>query len=327
MDTFVDSSWYFLRYCDPRNPDAPFSRELANYWMPVRQYTGGIEHAILHLMYARFFMKVLADAGMVDVQEPFEHLFTQGMITKNGAKMSKSKGNVVPVDDLVETLGADTGRLFVLFMGPPDEDAEWTDEGAEGMKRFLNRVWRLLDGEVTLARPGATSRPETDYSQSDRDLLRKMHNTIQKVTFDIERFHFNTAVSAIMELVNAMQVYRDAHGTQTAAFSEAATSLLLMLAPMAPHITEELWHRAGGTDSVHTQAWPTFNPELAAAETITLVIQVNGKVRDRVTLPANATEEEARKLALSNQKVQPYLDGKQIRQVHYVPGRLVNIVV
>ena len=327
MDTFVDSSWYFLRYCDPRNPDAPFSRELANYWMPVRQYTGGIEHAILHLMYARFFMKVLADAGMVDVQEPFEHLFTQGMITKNGAKMSKSKGNVVPVDDLVETLGADTGRLFVLFMGPPDEDAEWTDEGAEGMKRFLNRVWRLLDGEVTLSRPGATSRPETDYSQSDRDLLRKMHNTIQKVTFDIERFHFNTAVSAIMELVNAMQVYRDAHGTRTGAFSEAAASLLLLLAPMAPHITEELWHRAGGTDSVHTQAWPTFNPELAAAETITLVIQVNGKVRDRVTVPANANEEEARKLALSNQKVQPYLDGKQIRQVHYVPGRLVNIVV
>jgi leucyl-tRNA synthetase len=295
--------------------------------MPVRQYTGGVEHAILHLMYARFVTKVVADAGMVNVQEPFARLFTQGMITKDGAKMSKSKGNVVPVDTMVETLGADSGRLFILFIGPPDEDAEWSDRGAEGMKRFLNRVWALFEGRVTLQQPGSNNRDLADYSPSDRDLLRKVHITIQRVTNDIERFHFNTGVSAIMELVNAMHGYRDAHGVDTGAYSEAATTLLLLLAPMAPHITEELWHRAGATDSIHKQAWPAFNADLAAAEEITLVVQVNGKVRDRITISASATEEEARQAALSSPKVQPYIDGKPPRQVHYVPGRLMSIVV
>jgi leucyl-tRNA synthetase len=328
MDTFVDSAWYFLRFTDPHNTDAPFDREKADYWMAVDQYTGGVEHAILHLMYARFVTKVLADAGLVSAQEPFMRLFTQGMITKDGAKMSKSKGNVVPVDEMTEKYGADTGRLFVLFIGPPDEDAEWTDEGVTGIFRFLNRVWRLFDGKVSLSSPGSGGGHATaDYSHSDRDLLRKVHLTIKKVTNDVERFHFNTAVSAIMELVNAMHAYRDAHGPETAAYSEAASSLLLLLAPMAPHITEELWERTGGVGSIHAQPWPAYSPELAAAEAITLVVQVNGKVRDRVELPADVSQEEATQAALQSPRIRQFLDGKEIGQVHYVPGRLVNIVV
>jgi leucyl-tRNA synthetase len=328
MDTFVDSSWYFLRFCDPHNNEAPFSPELANYWMPVDQYTGGVEHAILHLMYARFLTKVVADAGMLDVQEPFRRLFTQGMITKDGAKMSKSKGNVVPVDYMVETKGADTARLFILFIGPPDEDAEWSDQGVDGMFRFLNRVWRLFEGNVSVgADQDGSERAVGDYAASDRDLLRKVHLTIKKVTHDIERFHFNTAVSAIMELSNAMQSYREAHGPSTAAYSLAATNLLLLIAPMAPHITEELWQRCGGQGSIHMHPWPQFNEGLAAADVVTLVIQVNGKLRDKIEVPVDVSEDEATKLALSSPKVQQYLDGGSPRQVRYVPGRLVNIVV
>ena len=327
MDTFVDSSWYFLRYCDPHNEDVAFTPELANYWMAVDQYTGGVEHAILHLMYSRFLTKVLADAGMVNVQEPFRRLFTQGMITKDGAKMSKSKGNVVPVDFMVETKGADTARLFTLFIGPPDEDAEWSDQGADGMFRFLNRVWRLFEGNVTVVDEDGAERAIGDYSASDRDLLRKVHLTIRKVTSDIERFHFNTAVSAIMGLSNAMQSYREAHGPETAAYSIAATNLLLLIAPMSPHIAEELWQRSGGQGRVSMQAWPQVNEELAAADVITLVIQVNGKVRDKIEVSADVSEDEATTLALASPRVQQYLDGGSPRQVRYVPGRLVNIVV
>ncbi|HEY0072080.1 MAG TPA: leucine--tRNA ligase [Chloroflexia bacterium] len=328
MDTFVDSSWYFLRFCDPHNDEAPFSPELANYWMPVDQYTGGVEHAILHLMYARFLTKVVADAGMLDVQEPFRRLFTQGMITKDGAKMSKSKGNVVPVDVMVETKGADTARLFILFIGPPDEDAEWSDQGVDGMFRFLNRVWRLFEGNVSVgADQDGSERAVGDYSAPDRDLLRKVHLTIRKVTHDIERFHFNTAVSAVMELSNAMQSYREAHGPGTAAYSVAASNLLLLIAPMAPHIAEELWQRCGGQGSIHKHPWPQFNEGLAAADVITLVIQVNGKLRDKIEVPADVSEDEATKLALASPRVQQYLDGSSPRQVRYVPGRLVNIVV
>ena len=327
MDTFVDSSWYFLRYCDPRAEDVPFSPALANYWMAVDQYTGGVEHAILHLLYSRFLTKVVADAGLIDAQEPFKRLFTQGMITKDGAKMSKSKGNVVPVDVMVETRGADTGRLFILFIGPPDEDAEWSDQGADGMYRFLNRIWRLYEGKVSVVDENGAERALGDYSSSDRDLLRKVHLTIQKVTNDIERFHFNTAVSATMELSNAMQSYREAHGPATAAFSIAATNLLLLLAPMSPHITEELWHRCGGQGSIHVQPWPQFNEELAAADVITLVVQVNGKVRDRIELPADVSEDEATQVALASPKVQQHMNGGTPKQVRYVPGRLVNIVV
>jgi leucyl-tRNA synthetase len=327
LDTFIDSSWYFLRYCDPHNDKAPFDPAKANYWTPVDQYTGGVEHAILHLLYSRFFMKVLADAGWVEAQEPFLRLFTQGMITKDGAKMSKSKGNVVPVDDMVERYGADTARLFVLFIGPPDEDAEWSDRGVEGMHRFLNRVWRLFEGKVTVGSGSSHGQPLGDYSKSDRDLLRKVHLTINKVTFDIERFHFNTAVSAIMELSNAMQSYRDAHGPETSAYGEAATNLLLLLAPMAPHITEEIWHVSGGEGSIHRQPWPVFNEELAAADVVTVVVQVNGKVRDKIDLPADVGQEEAISAAMQSNRVKQYLNGNEPSKVHYVAGRLINIVV
>jgi leucyl-tRNA synthetase len=327
MDTFVDSSWYFLRFTDPHNPDAPFRSDPANYWMAVDQYTGGVEHAILHLMYARFVVKVLADEDMVGVQEPFMRLFTQGMITKDGAKMSKSKGNVVPVDEMVDRFGADTGRLFVLFIGPPDEDAEWNDRGAEGMFRFLNRVWRLYEGNVTVSSGAADNRPAGDFTPADRDLMRKVHLTIRKVTDDIDRFHFNTAVSAIMELANAMQSYREAHGTQTAAYSEAAGTILLLLAPMAPHISAELWDASGGEGDLHRQPWPSFNADLAASDVVEVAVQVNGKVRDRLTLPADVSEDEAIKAALGSERVQAMLDGKQVRNARYVPGRLVSLVI
>ncbi|MDQ6694991.1 MAG: leucine--tRNA ligase [Chloroflexota bacterium] len=325
MDTFVDSSWYFLRFCDPHNTEMPFSREPADYWMAVDQYTGGVEHAILHLLYSRFVTKVLADEGMLGVEEPFARLFTQGMITKDGAKMSKSKGNVVPVDDFVAGFGADTGRLFVLFIGPPDEDAEWADRGAEGMFRFLNRVWRLFEGDVKVDTSGSSGTGE--YSSADRELLRTVHLTIKKVGIDIERFHFNTAVSAIMQLANAMQSYREQTGATSPAYSEAATALLLVIAPMAPHITEELWHGSGGTGSIHTQRWPRFNEALAAADVVTVVVQVNGKVRDRLEMAADVSQEEAIAAALAAPKAQAAIAGKSVKQTHYVPGKLVNIVV
>jgi leucyl-tRNA synthetase len=326
MDTFVDSSWYFLRYCDPRNTEEAFSREKADYWMAVDQYTGGVEHAILHLLYSRFFTKVLADEGMLEAREPFSRLFTQGMITKDGAKMSKSKGNVVPVDLMVDTLGADSGRLFILFIGPPDEDAEWSDQGAQGIFRFLSRVWRLFDQVNLTSNPQSAIRwSEATPQSEDRELLRKVHVTIKKVTDDIERFHFNTAVSAIMEMANAMGSYKG--GTQSAAYREAARTMLLLLAPMAPHITEELWHRTGGEGSIHEQGWPEYNASLAASERVTVVVQVNGKVRDRLDLPADVSQDEAIAAALASARVQQHLEGNEPRKMHYVPGRLVSIVV
>ncbi len=325
LDTFVDSSWYFLRFCDPHNPLAPFAPEKAEYWMPVDQYTGGVEHAILHLLYARFCTKVLYDAGWSPVDEPFKRLFTQGMITKGGAKMSKSKGNVVPVDELVEQYGADTGRVFILFMGPPELDAEWNDQGVEGSRRFLNRVWRLFDG-VTVASAGEGSqRDPAGYRPPERALLRQAHTTIRRVTDDIARFHFNTAVSALMELTNAMSAYRDAHGVSVV-YNQVAQTLLLLLAPIAPHITEELWQMLGGTGSIHQQPWPRYNPDLAAADAVELVIQVNGKVRDRIEMPVDVDEAEARARALASPRVAQHLDGRAIRQIVYVPGRLINIV-
>ncbi len=326
MDTFVDSSWYFLRFADPHNTEQAFNSELANYWMPVNQYTGGVEHAILHLMYARFFTKVLADAGLITAQEPFARLFTQGMITKDGFKMSKSKGNVVPVDDMVDQYGADTARLFILFIGPPEIDAEWSDAGVEGSARFLQRVWRVFDERVQLGEDAGANRSPGDYEPSDRALLRKAHQTVRRVTDDIARFHFNTAISAIMELVNAMTAYKENHGV-TPVFNEVAHILVLLLAPIAPHITEELWHELGGDGSIHQQAWPRYDAALAAEDVITVVVQVNGKVRDRFEVPADVDEATAKERALTSDKVTPFLNGQTPRQVVYVPGRLVNIVV
>jgi leucyl-tRNA synthetase len=323
MDTFVCSSWYYFRYTDAHNEDIPWGKERADAWLPVDQYTGGVEHAILHLMYSRFFTKVFRDMGMTTIDEPFARLFTQGMITKLNPrsekveKMSKSKGNVVPIDEMVDSYGADTARTFILFVGPPELDAEWSDQGVEGSFRFLRRVWRLVMEE---APTGQAS------DEGERELRRKTHQTVKKVTDDVERFHFNTAVSACMELCNALTAHKEAHGV-TPAFHEGVKMLLLLLAPIAPHITEELWAEVGDGESIHRHAWPGWDEELAAEEVFTLIIQVNGKVRDKVEVPVDISEKEAKELALRQERIQRWLGDKAVRKVIYVPGRLVNIVV
>jgi len=322
MDTFVCSSWYYFRYTDPQNDKAPWRKQKADAWLPVDQYTGGVEHAILHLMYSRFFTKVFRDMGLTSIDEPFARLFTQGMITKLNPrtgkveKMSKSKGNVVPIDEMVDTYGADTARTFILFVGPPELDAEWNDQGVEGSFRFLRRVWRLV---MEAAPSGEAS------DKARRELRRKTHQTIRKVTDDIERFHFNTAVSACMELCNALTAHKETHGL-TPALDEGVRTLLLLLAPIAPHITEELWTEVGDGASIHRHAWPKWDEDLAAEEVFTLIIQVNGKVRDKVEVPVTMGEEEAKELALGRERIQRRLERKEIRKVIYVPGRLVNIV-
>ena len=323
MDTFVCSSWYYFRFTDPHNEEVPWRNEKANAWLPVDQYTGGVEHAILHLMYSRFFTKVFRDMGLTSIDEPFARLFTQGMITKLNPrtgkveKMSKSKGNVVPIDEMVDTYGADTARTFILFVGPPDLDAEWNDQGVEGSFRFLKRVWRLVTEE---AAAGELS------GEAERQLRRKTHQTIKKVTEDVERFHFNTAVSACMELCNALVAHKESHGL-TPALEEGLRMLILVLAPIAPHITEELWSKVGDGDSVHKQGWPEWDEELATEEVFTLIVQINGKVRDKVEVPVTIAEEEAIQLALGRENIQRWLSGKTIKKTIYVPGRLVSIVV
>ncbi len=323
MDTFVCSSWYYFRYTDPHNDQAPWSKGKADAWLAVDQYTGGVEHAILHLMYSRFFTKVFRDLGLTHIDEPFARLFTQGMITKLNPstkkveKMSKSKGNVVPIDDMVNTYGADTARTFILFVGPPELDAEWNDQGVEGSFRFLKRLWRLVMEEAS---PGKAPH------EAERQMRRKTHQTIEKVTADIERFHFNTAVSACMELSNALAAHKDAHGL-TPVLEEGLRTLLLLLAPIAPHITEELWSEVGDGEGIHLQAWPEWDEEAAAEEVFTLIVQVNGKLRDKVVVPVTISEDEAKQLALSRERIQRWLEGKTIKKTIYVPGRLVNIVV
>jgi leucyl-tRNA synthetase len=275
------------------------------------------------LMYSRFFTKFFRDMGLTGIDEPFARLFTQGMITKLNPgsgkveKMSKSKGNVVPIDDMVDTYGADTARTFILFVGPPELDAEWSDQGVEGSYRFLKRLWRLVTGEGSKLDPS---------EGSERELRRKTHQTIKKVTDDIERFHFNTAVSACMELSNALVAHKDGHGV-TPAFEEGVRALLLLMAPIAPHITEELWTLVGDGDSIHRQPWPEWDEELAAEEVFTLIVQVNGKVREKVDVPVTIDEDEAIQLALSMDRIQHRLAGREVKKTIYVPGRLVSIVV
>ncbi len=323
MDTFVCSSWYYFRYTDPHNEKAAWRKAKADAWLPVDQYTGGVEHAILHLMYSRFFTKVFRDLGLTSIDEPFARLFTQGMITKLNPgtmkveKMSKSKGNVVPIDDLVDTYGADTARTFILFVGPPELDAEWSDQGVEGSFRFLKRVWRLQVEKTAGGEPS---------EEADRELRRKTHQTIRKVTEDIERFHFNTAVSACMELCNALVAHKETHGSGPA-LEEGIQALLLLLAPIAPHITDELWGRLGNGGSIHQQPWPHWDEELAAEEVFTLIVQINGKVRDKVEVPVSIGAEEAIELALSREQIQRWLEGREVKKTIYVPGRLVSIVV
>jgi leucyl-tRNA synthetase len=318
MDTFVDSSWYFLRFAGPHN-NLPFDRAKVDYWMPVDQYTGGIEHAILHLLYSRFFTKVLFDAGMLSADEPFQALFTQGMVHVAGQVMSKSKGNGVPPDDVVRNYGADTGRVYEMFIGPPDQSVEWTESGLDGVARFLHRTWRLLIGEEDRTDPSAAR-------MSERDLLRKTHQTIGKVTADIDAFHFNTGVAAMMELANTMHDYLRGGGQRTTAWQASSETFIRLLYPFAPHFAEEAWARLGNEGLVAFAPWPAVDAELAHAETFELVVQVNGRVRDHITVPTGVKEEVARNLALARPRVQQAMDGRQLRKCVFVPDRLINLV-
>ncbi|HXQ89563.1 MAG TPA: class I tRNA ligase family protein, partial [Solirubrobacterales bacterium] len=327
MDTFVDSSWYFLRYLDAHNEGAAWDREAADHWMAVDQYIGGVEHAILHLMYARFFTKALADLGHVGVQEPFANLFTQGMITRDGAKMSKSKGNTVSPGDYVERYGADTARTYVCFMGPPERGGDWTDEGVEGVNRFLSRLWRLCEEASTRTEAGE---PSAAVGGEARELLAKAHWAIDKTTRDFQRgFQFNTVISAVMELVNDAYrlkdgLYATPEGGAAVRFATATAASLVF--PFAPHLGSEVYERLTG-ERVWEQPWPEADPELLVSETVTLVVQVNGKLRDRIEAPAEASKEELLRLARESEKVARHLDGQQIVKEIVVPGKLVNLVV
>ncbi|MDI6844003.1 MAG: leucine--tRNA ligase [Anaerosomatales bacterium] len=325
MDTFTCSSWYYLRYCDARNDEEIFDREKAAYWMPVDQYIGGIEHAILHLLYSRFFTKVFRDMGLVGFDEPFTNLLTQGMVKKDGETMSKSKGNVVAPEEMIARFGADALRAYILFMAPPDKDLEWSQEGLEGIYRFLNRVWRYVCD--VYEQPGSAA---SGGSRGDA-LERQQHRVIRKVTEDVERFQFNTALAAMMELLNAASEYRrdvPAEERDGEAEKRVARTLVLLLAPYAPHMAEELWHEVlGESESVHRQPWPEWDPDLARAREVEYAVQVNGKVRGRVTLPADASAEQVEAAARELPKVAELLDSGEVVKVVVVPGKLVSFVV
>jgi leucyl-tRNA synthetase len=327
MDTFVQSSWYFARYCSPRSDGVPFDPVEVDYWLGQRgvdQYIGGIEHAVLHLLYARFFTKALRDLGFLRLDEPFRHLLTQGMVIKDGAKMSKSKGNVVDPDPMVERYGADTVRLFCLFASPPERDLDWSDQGVEGMSRFLGRVWRLVQGVgPRLAAPGSALSTATS---ADRDLHRLAHHTIERVTQDVvDRLHFNTAIAAVMELVTATAAV--AETADAATLREAVDTILLLLAPFVPHVASELWELSGHDDPVTEAAWPAADTTALVRTTIELPVQVNGKVRARVTVSVDATADDVLAAALADERVRAQLGDKPVRKHVLVPGRMVSLVV
>lgn len=329
MDTFLCSSWYYLRYTDAHNDKMPFDKDVNNYWGPVDQYIGGIEHAILHLLYSRFFVKVLRDAGLVDYDEPFSNLLTQGMVIKDGAKMSKSLGNVVSPEEILSKYGADTARLFILFAAPPERELEWSDQGVEGSFRFLNRIWRIVQAFEAVLAQKITEYDHSNLSEADKDLRRVLHSSIKKVTNDIEtRFNFNTAISTMMELVNALYAYKEAAKEPNAGLIyEAISDLIKMMSPFVPHITEELWRGAiDANSSVHEQSWPECDEEALKVDNVEIVLQVNGKVRGRLTVPAEATKEELEKIAMADANVQAHIGDATVRKVICVPGRLVNIV-
>lgn len=329
MDTFICSSWYYFRYTSPHSKNEPFDSAKVNYWMPVDQYIGGIEHAILHLLYSRFFTKVLKDAGLVNVNEPFKNLLTQGMVIKDGAKMSKSKGNVVSPEEIISKYGADTARLFILFAAPPERDLEWSDQGVEGAYRFLGRLWRIVNTYADVV----TNAPETyeveNIDKAERELRRMLHLAIKKVTEDVGlRFNFNTAISSIMELVNAMYAFKEQKSEPNPGLMrETISGLLRLLAPFAPHITEELWHQTIGAGSVHKQAWPEFDPKAIEVEEVEIVVQINGKVREKITVPVALTPKQLEELALEQEKVKNLIQDKQIVKIICVPKKLVNIVL
>ncbi len=337
MDTFVESSWYFARYADARNDKEPFDKDIIKYWMPVDQYIGGVEHAILHLLYSRFYTKALRDLGFypADLDEPFANLLTQGMVLMGGSKMSKSKGNVVDPTLMIEKYGADTVRLFCLFAAPPERDFDWSETGIDGSSRFLNRVWRLfVDERAYLQAAASCSSTAEDAaaatkSQVAKDLRRKEHLTVKKVQSDIEnKYQFNTAIAAIMELVNAMYIaredLRDPAGQKV--FSSAMGTVITLLCPFTPHMSEELWQDLGHTGEVLDMPWPTWSAEATAQDVLTLVVQINGKLRGKLEVPAEISKEDAEKLALADEQVQKHLSGLTVRKVIVVPKKLVNIV-
>ncbi len=336
MDTFVDSSWYFYRYTDAQNTTAPFDSAKANYWFPIDQYIGGVEHAILHLIYSRFWTKVMRDLGMIQNDEPAARLFTQGMVVKDGAKMSKSKGNVVSPDLMIERYGADATRMYALFAAPPDRDLEWQEEGVGGISRFLGRVYRLTTKYSAAARTGATRTAggaprEGEVSAAEQKLLRKLHQTIAKITLDFSgRWHFNTCIAAVMELVNEIQSAEpamDSGEIAPAVVAEVFRSLVLMLAPFAPFVTAELWSEIGGEGQVFRTAWPVANEELAKEDALEIPVQVNGKLVTVVTVPVGSDEATVKAAALADAKVQARIEAKTVVKVIVVPGKLVNLVV
>jgi len=328
------SCWYYLRYLSPQDDNRPFDSALVNRWLPVDQYIGGVEHAILHLLYSRFITKVLGDLGYIDFPEPFQKLFTQGMIVKDGAKMSKSKGNVVSPDELIAKYGADTVRLYTLFIGPPEKDAEWDDRAVEGAWRFLNRVWRLTEQfkveslKFKVKDKNKDKKGSTFDSQLSTNLRRKTHQTIKKVTEDIEeRFHFNTAIAAIMELVNEINNVTGSEESGVPEIKEALETVVILLSPFVPHLSEELWEKLGHRESIFQRTWPGYDEDILKVEELVIVVQVNGKVRNRITVTAGIKEEELRGKVLTNDRVKELTAGKEVKKVIIVPGKLVNVVV
>jgi len=319
MDTFVDSSWYYLRYLSSKDATRAFDSKVVNQWLPVDQYIGGVEHAILHLLYSRFFTKVLFDLKLIQFEEPFKRLFTQGMIVKDGAKMSKSKGNVVSPDELIAQYGADTVRLYTLFIGPPEKDAEWNDKGVEGAYRFLGRLWRFIEGIDAWKAEGQVTA---------KDIDRKRHETIHKVTTDMEQgFRFNTAISRCMELLNEIYLFSVKTEEEKKLLKDVAQDLVRLLAPFVPHLAEELWQKLGQKDSVFQSGWPIYDPKKCQQDEVEIAVQILGKVRSRITVPVGCEESALKEVVLADHKIQPLVAGKKIRKFIVVPGKLVNIVV
>ncbi len=320
MDTFIDSSWYFYRYCDAHNAQAPFDSKRISYWFPIDQYIGGVEHAILHLIYSRFFTKVMRDLGLVTNDEPATRLFTQGMVIKDGAKMSKSMNNVVSADSMAERYGTDTARLFALFAAPPEKDLEWLDSGVEGLHRFIGRVYRFVTRNISRTGSGQAA------GEADAKALRKLHQTIKRVTDDFEtRWHFNTSIAAIMELVN--ELYLLENDLTPEAMTEILDKLVLLLGPFVPYAAEELWEQLGKTGPVFKQAWPEHDPELAREPEAEIVVQVNGKLRGRIQAPFGTARETLEQQALEDEKIKPMVAGRTVVKVIVVPDKLVNIVI
>ncbi len=331
MDTFVESSWYFARFACADHDTGPLDFSRVKYWLPVNQYIGGIEHAVLHLLYSRFFTKVLRDMGYLSVDEPFENLLTQGMVIKDGSKMSKSKGNVVDPDQMVEAYGADTVRLFCLFASPPEKDLEWSDQGVEGSFRFISRIWRLVAENEKNLHEAVVYDGGAPLSKPLRDLHRKTHQTIRKVSEDIrDRFHFNTAIASVMELVNLMYQLQESPPQDPLywpVMKEGVETMVLLLSPIVPHVAEELWHGLGHEDSIVNAPWPRWREEALKADEMLIVVQINGKLRSRITIPADAGREEMEQAALQDERVREFLSGREIKKIVTVPGKLINIVL